>query len=151
MMPCLHRLGRRGLPGHCRASVAGRGVLEARFPPISGLRVSEGPEPWALPVISVGAAPVATARPIAWWRQKDDRSVVMHTFISGLGPRIHVQLPSRPPANHLLPCLIYSHFLSSLGFPGGSMVKNPPAKAKDTGLVPDPGRSFAVQPGNSPQ
>ena len=106
MMPCLHRLGRRGLPGHCRASVAGRGVLEARFPPISGLRVSEGPEPWALPVISVGAAPVATARPIAWWRQKDNRSVVMHTFISGLGPRIHVQLPSRPPANHLLPCRV---------------------------------------------
>ena len=27
------------------------------------------------------------------------------------------------------------------GFPGGSVVKNPPAKARDTGFVPDQGRS----------
>jgi len=26
------------------------------------------------------------------------------------------------------------------GLPGGSMVKNPPAKARDTGLIPGPGR-----------
>ena len=26
------------------------------------------------------------------------------------------------------------------GFPGGSVVKNPPAGAGDTGLIPDPGR-----------
>ena len=43
MMPCLRRLGRGGLPGHCRASVARRGVLGARSLPVSGLRVSEGP------------------------------------------------------------------------------------------------------------
>ena len=27
------------------------------------------------------------------------------------------------------------------GFPGGSVVKNPPANAGDTGSIPDPGRS----------
>ena len=27
------------------------------------------------------------------------------------------------------------------GFRGGSVVKNPPANAEDTGLIPDPGRS----------
>ena len=27
------------------------------------------------------------------------------------------------------------------GFPGGSVVKNPPADAGDTGSIPDPGRS----------
>ena len=27
------------------------------------------------------------------------------------------------------------------GFPGGAVVKNPPAKAGDTGLSPGPGRS----------
>ena len=29
----------------------------------------------------------------------------------------------------------------SQGFPGGSMVKNPPANAGDGGLIPDPVRS----------
>ena len=27
------------------------------------------------------------------------------------------------------------------GFPGGAVVKNPPANAGDTGLIPGPGRS----------
>ena len=31
------------------------------------------------------------------------------------------------------------------GFPGGSVVKNPPANAGDTGLIPDPGRSHMLQ------
>ena len=30
---------------------------------------------------------------------------------------------------------------SFLGFPGGAVVKNPPAKARDTGSSPGPGRS----------
>ena len=30
---------------------------------------------------------------------------------------------------------------SYLGFPGGSVVKNPPASAEDTGLIPGSGRS----------
>lgn len=97
-MPCLRRLGRGGLPGHCRASVARRGVLGARSLPVSGLRVSEGP-----PSGPSGAAPVDTAHPKAWWRQKAGSRMVMHTFISGLGPRIHVQHPARPAANRLLP------------------------------------------------
>ena len=38
-----------------------------------------------------------------------------------------------------------------LGFPGGSVVKNPPANAGDTrdsGLIPEPGRSPGVGNGN---
>ena len=30
------------------------------------------------------------------------------------------------------------------GFPGGSVVKNPPAKAGDRGLIPGPGRFHAL-------
>ena len=30
---------------------------------------------------------------------------------------------------------------NDLGFPGGAVVKNPPAKAGDTGSCPGPGRS----------
>ena len=32
-----------------------------------------------------------------------------------------------------------------LGFPGGSVEKNLPANAGDTGLIPDPGRSHMPQ------
>ena len=32
-----------------------------------------------------------------------------------------------------------------LGFPGGAVVKNPPANAGDTGLSPGPGRSHMLQ------
>ena len=35
--------------------------------------------------------------------------------------------------------------LSSQGFPGGSVVKNPPANAGDTGLIPGLGRSHMPQ------
>ena len=31
------------------------------------------------------------------------------------------------------------------GFPGGSVVKNPPANAGDTGLIPDAGRFHMLQ------
>ena len=31
------------------------------------------------------------------------------------------------------------------GFPGGSMVKNQPANARDIGLIPEPGRSHTIQ------
>ena len=30
-------------------------------------------------------------------------------------------------------------------FPGGAVVKNPPANAEDTGLIPGPGRSHMPQ------
>ena len=32
-----------------------------------------------------------------------------------------------------------------MGFPGDSLVKNPPANAGDTGSIPDPGRSHMSQ------
>ena len=31
------------------------------------------------------------------------------------------------------------------GFPGGAVVKNPPAKAGDTGSIPGPGRSHMLR------
>ena len=31
------------------------------------------------------------------------------------------------------------------GFPGGAVVKNPPANAGDTGLIPGPGRSHMLR------
>ena len=33
----------------------------------------------------------------------------------------------------------------NLGFPGGAVVKNPPANAGDTGLSPGPGRSHMLR------
>jgi len=35
--------------------------------------------------------------------------------------------------------------LNSLGFPGGSVVKNLPVNAGDTSSIPDPGRSHMSQ------
>ena len=40
---------------------------------------------------------------------------------------------------------IYPHIW---GFPGGSVVKNPPANVGDTGLIPGPGRSHGEGNGN---
>ena len=37
----------------------------------------------------------------------------------------------------------------ALGFPGGSVVKNPPANAGDMGLIPGLGRSLGEENGNS--
>ena len=36
---------------------------------------------------------------------------------------------------------LYSKKTTQLGFPGGAVVKNPPANAGDTGSLPGPGRS----------
>ena len=45
--------------------------------------------------------------------------------------------------------LVYKEFsyqnLESRGFPGGAVVKNPPANAGDTGSSPGPGRSHMPQ------
>ena len=32
-----------------------------------------------------------------------------------------------------------------MGFPGGSVVRNPPANTRDTGLIPGPGRAHLLQ------
>ena len=43
-----------------------------------------------------------------------------------------------------LKCLNSRHWVGAMGFPGGSVVKNPPANAGDTGragLIPGSGRS----------
>ena len=38
--------------------------------------------------------------------------------------------------------------MATRGFPGGSVVKNPPANARDMGSIPEMGRSPAVGNGN---
>ena len=38
-----------------------------------------------------------------------------------------------------------------MGFPGGSVVKNPPVNAGDTGSIPESGRSRGVGNGNTLQ
>ena len=40
---------------------------------------------------------------------------------------------------------IFSLKDANKGFPGGSVVRNPPANAGDTGLIPDPARSHMLQ------
>ena len=44
---------------------------------------------------------------------------------------------------HLITTLVLQEW--PLGFPGDSVLKNPPANAGDTGLIPDPGRSHMPQ------
>ena len=41
--------------------------------------------------------------------------------------------------------LVSNHILKLKGFLGGSVVKNSPANAGDTGLIPSPGRSHMLQ------
>ena len=38
--------------------------------------------------------------------------------------------------------------MSIIGFPGGSLVKNPPTNAEDTGSIPGSGRSPGEEYGN---
>lgn len=97
MIPRLRRLGRGGLPRHCRASVARSGVL-GLGPARQWAEGLGGPSLWSRRELLLWLP-----RPITWWRQKADGGVVMHSFISGLGPRIHVQHAASPPASRLLP------------------------------------------------
>ena len=52
----------------------------------------------------------------------------------------------------IMPCgmgiIIINKQISVLGFPGGSMVKNPPANGGDEGLIPGSGRSPGEGNGN---
>ena len=45
---------------------------------------------------------------------------------------------------HLTPVRMAIIKKSTGGFPGGAVVKNPPANAGDTGSSPDPGRSHML-------
>ena len=52
--------------------------------------------------------------------------------------------------SHLLKVAVKKHLMKLLklyrsGFPGGAVVKNPPANAGDTGSSPGPGRSHMPQ------
>ena len=40
---------------------------------------------------------------------------------------------------------IFSFKDANKGFLGGSVVRNPPANARDTGLIPDPRRSYVPE------
>ena len=73
----------------------------------------------------------------------------METHSSTLAWKIHGQrsLVYYSPWGHRESDMTQSSFtftfttLKLLGFPGGSVVKNPPASARDSGLIPGSGRS----------
>ena len=73
----------------------------------------------------------------------------METHSSTLAWKIHGQrsLVCYSPWGHRESDMTQSSFtftfttLKLLGFPGGSVVKNPPASARDSGLIPGSGRS----------
>ena len=52
---------------------------------------------------------------------------------------------------HLYTVIYNNNVYSTLDFPGGSVVKNPPASAGDTGLILGSGRSLGEGNGNSLQ
>ena len=57
---------------------------------------------------------------------------------------------STPPDSHLTAVTVLFQVLlgAYMGFPGGSVVKNPLANAGDMGLIPGSGRSPGVENGN---
>ena len=55
------------------------------------------------------------------------------------GPQTGPHLPAASTGNSVVTDSGPGSEARSTGFPGGSMVKNPPAKAGDTGLIPDLG------------
>ena len=54
-------------------------------------------------------------------------------------------------SNLLWACNIYVGWSANMGFPGGSVVKNPPASVGDTGSIPGSGRSLRKGNGNALQ
>ena len=46
------------------------------------------------------------------------------------------------------PSALFVHAYTCMGYPGGSVVKNPPANARDSGSVPELGRSPGGGNGN---
>ena len=62
------------------------------------------------------------------------------------GSGIPVSKPEAPPCGRKEIFLSFSY--ATVGFPGGSVVKNPPANAGDTGSIPGSGRSSGDGNGN---
>ena len=59
------------------------------------------------------------------------------------------ELPFTHPILQMTASPIFvSHLHSTEGFPGGPVVKNPPASAGDVGLIPGSGRSAGGENGN---
>ena len=50
--------------------------------------------------------------------------------------------------NHFSSFVFNMGIIIKIGFPGGSVVKNPPANARDLGLIPGLGKSPGVGSGN---
>ena len=78
-------------------------------------------------------------------------SWVMHNFTTGgkVFDKVHKKCMRISVASHLNPKhIVLSHFLIcfkyglSVGFPGGSVVKNSPASAADSDSIPGSGRSL---------
>ena len=58
-----------------------------------------------------------------------------------------ISTPTPPPG---IP-FCFEGKIGSVGFPGGSVVKNPPANAGDAGSIPGPGRSHMLQSNRAPE
>ena len=67
----------------------------------------------------------------------------LHTFSAG-GPS---SIPGQGTRSHIsqLRVRMLQLKIPHVDFPGGSVVKNPPASAEDTGSIPGPGRAHMLQ------
>ena len=112
------------------------GLIEALLRPCRGLSLPSSMRMgWT--TLCWAATPASWAQgPTAWPQGFQPRNSSLH-------------LPSHRPPLAMLSLRIvtaFSHILtsksvSSADFPGGPVVKNPPASARDTGSIPGPGRS----------
>ncbi|CAN0537289.1 unnamed protein product [Rangifer tarandus platyrhynchus] len=73
----------------------------------------------------------------------DTEGLSSSTMVSGMEQQVLESLPTQIHPPHFGPVctLKYTSLPKKMGFPGGSGVKNLPAKARDAGLLPGLGRS----------
>ena len=67
-----------------------------------------------------------------------------------LSPTFCIEVRADQKPSYFPSAAFISHFKKSGGFPGGSVVKNPPPNLRDTGLISGSGRSPGEGNGNPP-
>ena len=67
-----------------------------------------------------------------------------------LSPTFFVEVRANQKPSYFPSAAFISHFKKSQGFPGGSVVKNPPPNPRDAGLISGSGRSPGEGNGNPP-
>ena len=74
------------------------------------------------------------------WGLLKDKSFILFDFVSSVpGAVLSIRMLNKWSSNFL--SIVRSSKSSTKGFPGDTVVKNPPANARDTGPSPGPGRS----------